>query len=104
LRLKIDITDCKSKEEQITRIFEELMDKKLIVEARIYSIVFTYLNETKSAPNLTYTDMQKAFLAMKELPPTEIEFSKALKNLMNVEIKFMDGKQRRSVALIKGVI
>lgn len=104
MRLKIDITDCENKDAQIARIFEKLMDKKLIIEARIYSIVFAYLNKTKSAPNLSYADMQKAFLTMQEIPPTEEEFTKAIKNLTNVEIKFMEGRKRRSVNLIKEVL
>lgn len=102
MQIKIDITECKTKEEQIAKIFEGLMDRKLITEARIYSLVFAHLHKKQVAPNLTYADMCKAFVEMKEIPPNETDFRKAMKNLAKTEIKFTDEKKkRRSVNLIK---
>lgn len=102
MQVKIDITDCKTKTEQITKIFNELMNKNLITEARIYSIVFAHLHKKQVAPNLKYADMCKAFLELKEIPPSEKDFMRAMKNLTKVEIKFTDEKKRRrSVNLIK---
>lgn len=104
MKLSIDITDCQTKQEQIVKIFNTLMDNKLMLEAKIYSIVFAQMNKKKVVEELTYSYMTKVFMELNDPLPTKDEFEKALNQLKKVEVKYVDEKgRRRTTQLIKEV-
>ncbi len=104
MKLSIDITDCQTKQEQIIKIFNTLMDNKLMLSAKIYSIVFAQMNKKKVVEELTYSYMIKVFMEMNDPLPTKDEFEKALNQLKKVEVIYTDDKgRRRTTQLIKEV-